>query len=224
VSLASKGMEKTASVIQTFKPLNKIHEHVQGFHFYSDDLNRQVVAHHYCGHLKEQVRQCVIYDSDADDARLIGVEYIISAELFEKLPEDEKLYWHSHVMEVKSGLLICPTATGVPRTVGDNAEMKYMEELINTYGKTWHFWQVDRGDALPFGPPKLMMSIVEESQVNTKAIEERDAHYKISTAEKKKQREHLKPKRDVDPKADHWVHRNDGKTYRPEMVWGPAKK
>jgi hypothetical protein len=217
-------MEEASSTIQTFKPLNKIHEHVQGYHFYSDDLTRQVEAHHYCGHLKEQVRQCVIYDSDADDARLIGVEYIISAELFDTLPDEEKLFWHSHVMEVKSGVLICPTAAGVPKTIGDNAEMKYMEELINTYGKTWHFWQVDRGDALPFGPPKLMMSIVEESQVNKKAIEERDAHYKISTAEKKKQREHLQPKRDVDPKADHWAHRSDGKTYRPEMVWGPGKK
>jgi len=38
-------------------------------------------------------------------------------------------------MEVKSGVLICPTAAGVPKTIGDSAEMKYMEELINTYGK-----------------------------------------------------------------------------------------
>lgn len=22
---------------------------------------------------------------------------------------------------------------------------------VGTYGKTWHFWQVDRGDALPYG-------------------------------------------------------------------------
>jgi len=68
------------------------------------------------------------------------------------------------------------------------------------------------------------MSIVEESHINKKMIEERDAHYKISTAEKKKEREHLQPKRDVDPKADHWVHRKDGMTYRTEMVWGPTKK
>lgn len=26
-----------------------------------------------------------------------------------------------------------------------------MAKLINTYGKTWHLWQVDRGDALPLG-------------------------------------------------------------------------
>ena len=66
------------------------------------------------------------------------------------------------------------------------------------------------------------MSIMDESQVNQKLIEERDKHYNISTAEKKKQREHLKPKHKVDPKADHWVHRDE--TYRPEMVWGPKKQ
>jgi hypothetical protein len=37
-----------------------------------------------------QVRQCVLYDGPGHDARLIGVEYLISARLFEGLPEEEK--------------------------------------------------------------------------------------------------------------------------------------
>jgi hypothetical protein len=60
----------------------------------------QVEAHHYCSHLNEEVRQCILYDSDSPNARLIGVEYIISRRLFEALPEEEKKYWHSHVYEV----------------------------------------------------------------------------------------------------------------------------
>jgi hypothetical protein len=32
----------------------------------------QVESHHYCSHLNEDVHQCVIYDSDRPDARLIG--------------------------------------------------------------------------------------------------------------------------------------------------------
>jgi len=47
----------------------------------------------------------VIYDSDKPNARLIGLEYIISSELFEGLPEEEKVYWHSHKFEVSSGTL-----------------------------------------------------------------------------------------------------------------------
>jgi hypothetical protein len=54
---------------------------------------------------------------------------------FTELPDDEKKFWHSHVQEVKSGSLICPTSSVVPRMAGDRAEMAYMEELIDTYGK-----------------------------------------------------------------------------------------
>jgi hypothetical protein len=35
----------------------------------------------------------------------------------------------------------------------------------NTYGKTFHTWQVDRGDVLPLGPPQLMMSATADGQV-----------------------------------------------------------
>jgi Protein of unknown function (DUF1264) len=44
------------------------------------------------------VRHCA--DSDKSNARLIGIEYIISRRLFEGLPADEKKYWHSHSHEV----------------------------------------------------------------------------------------------------------------------------
>lgn len=47
-------------------------------------------------------------------------------------------------MQVMSGQLYAPR---VP-VIAENEEMK---KLIDTYGKTWHMWQVDRGDPLPFG-------------------------------------------------------------------------
>ncbi len=43
-----------------------------------------------------------------------------------------------------SGELYAP---GVP-VVAENQEMQL---LVDTYGKVWHFWQIDRGDKLPFG-------------------------------------------------------------------------
>jgi len=33
-------------------------------------------------------------DSDKPDAKLIGIEYVVPAEVFEKLPEEEKKYAH----------------------------------------------------------------------------------------------------------------------------------
>lgn len=143
------------SILQSFKPLSNICQHVCGLHYYDGELQRQIIAHHYCSHLNEEVRQCVIYDSHDKKARLIGVEYIISAKLFSQLPAEEKKYWHSHIYEVKSGLLVAP---GVP----ESAEHKEMGKLIGTYGKTWHFWQVDRGDPLPYGPPTLMMALTQD--------------------------------------------------------------
>ena len=83
--------------------------------------------------------QCLIYDrDDIKEARLIGVEYVISSEIFAQLPNEEKKYWHPHVYEVKSGQMVAP---GVPGRLED----RMMAKLVDTYGKTWHFWQVDRG-------------------------------------------------------------------------------
>ena len=47
---------------------------------------------------------------------------------------------------MKSGALYGP---GLP----DTAEHEVMKKLVNTYGKTFHTWQVDRGDKLPYGVP-----------------------------------------------------------------------
>ena len=163
-------------------------------------LHGQVEAHHYCGCPNDEFRQCIIYDSDKPDARLIGIEYIISRRLFQGLPEEEKKLWHSHKFEVGKIALhssrymlhallhwhawcvgrghpvrlaeccsaaecwfiaLCCTpnmhrwtasclriraqvmsgqlyAPGVPQV----AEQAEMQKLVDTYGKTWHTWQV----------------------------------------------------------------------------------
>ena len=59
-------------------------------------MGRQVEANHFCTHLSEDFHQCVIYHSNAETAKLIGVEYIVSERLFKSLPDDEKRLWHSH--------------------------------------------------------------------------------------------------------------------------------
>ena len=53
-------------------------------------------------HLNADVLQCVVYDSPKENARLIGVEYIISEALFGQLPAEEKQLWPSHRYEVVS--------------------------------------------------------------------------------------------------------------------------
>jgi hypothetical protein len=70
----------------------------------------------------------------------------------------------SDINQVKSGMLIMPNPN-VPAAVWEIAETEEMKEVIGLYGKTYHFWQVDRGDTLPLGKPELMMSFTKAEQV-----------------------------------------------------------
>jgi hypothetical protein len=180
--LASRLRGAAEGALQGFAPIRGIHQHVCGFHVYAHDFTRQVEAHHYCSHINEEMRQCIIYDSDKSNARLIGIEYIISRRLFEGLPADEKKFWHSHEHEVMSGMLVAPR-------VPEPAERLEMASLVDTYGKTIHTWQYDRGDTLPLGPPQLMMALTEDGMLDPALVKKRDADYGISTEAKKKARQ-----------------------------------
>jgi hypothetical protein len=193
----NKILDTGADILQRKKPIDSIGMHLCAIHFYSGDLNRQLIAHHYCTHLTQDVHQCVIYDTDKPDARLIGVEYIISERLYKTLPEDEKKLWHSHAYEVKSGQLTMP---GLPPI----AEHAAMNEIVNTYGKTWHFWQVDRGDTLPLGAPKLMMSLTQDGQINPGLAKELNEQTMFTSIEDRRQgRADIQP-HPVDPSANAW--------------------
>jgi len=196
-------IDTAASATQSFAPLSSICETVCGLHFYSHDMTRQVEAHHYCSHVSEDFRQCVIYDAPTPDAKLIGIEYIVSDKVFKTFPEEEKRYWHSHHYEVKSGMLIAPFPSAVPATIANYAEHKAMEKLVTTYGKTWHFWEVDAGHPYPFGPPILMMGLTADDQVDQALLNDRDRRFGVSTEEKKRHREDI-PMPNVDAGANAW--------------------
>jgi hypothetical protein len=193
----AQSAEKTKSVAASanFPPIGDIHAHVCGIHFYSGDMSRQIIAQHYCSHLSDEILQCVLYDSNRPGARLIGVEYIVSAKIFESLPSEEKKLWHRPTYEVKSGVLTAPD-------MGNAAEKELMKVLIGTYGKTWHFWQVDRGDKLPLGIPQLMMAFTADGQTKASIIAERDKLYTPSAAKKTARADIADAK--LDPGADAW--------------------
>ncbi|XP_057504606.1 oil body-associated protein 1A-like [Actinidia eriantha] len=177
-------LEKATGTIQGFGPVNKIHQHLCAFHFYADDMTRQVEAHHYCGHQNEEMRQCLIYDSPEADARLIGLEYIISEELFLTLPDAEKPLWHTHEYEVKSGVLFIP---GVPGPL----QRKDLEKICKTYGKTIHFWQVDKGDNLPLGIPQVMMALTRDGQLHENLAQDVEKRYGLSFEKERENRAYM---------------------------------
>ncbi|OCF37409.1 hypothetical protein I316_00530 [Kwoniella heveanensis BCC8398] len=193
----------------SFTPINQIHQHLCGLHIYSHDSKRAVKAHHFCTHLRHDLHQCVIYDSDDKNARLIGIEYLVPEEVFVKLPEDEKKYWHSHKYEVDSGMLMLGTKSLVPNAMTDVAERPAMLELHRTYGKTTHTWQYDIHPDLPLGPPQVMMAYTEDSQVDKALLTERDRELGVDTVAKREVRLGYLKKDDLDRPpaegADQWT-------------------
>ncbi len=118
---------------------------------------------------------------------------MISATLYKTLEASERKLWHSHVFEVKSGMLIMPGPEGLPTGIWEEAETKEMEDVVGLYGKTYHFWQVDRGDKLPLGGPELMMSFTKEEDAPEfkELVGERDSRYGVNYQQKKEKRAYI---------------------------------
>ena len=178
-------------------PLEAVGVYLDGFHFRNGELHEQVEAHHYCTSLSEDLIQCIVYDGNGSDARLMGIEYVISEKYFKTLPADEKKLWHSHHYEVKAGQLAAPN-------LSDSAEHELMAKLVSTYGKTWHTWRMDQMDkSLPLGFPELMMGFTADGQADQDLLEERDKRFGISTQAKAKERADI-PMPTLQPGANAW--------------------
>lgn len=185
-----------SDLLQDKSPLKEFNTYLDGFHFYNGNMNAQMEAHHYVSQLNDDVYQAIIFDGNGDSAKIMGIEYIISAKLFKTLSEEEKKLWHSHQYEVKSGTLIAP---GIP----DIAEHELMEKLVSTYGKTIHTWHTDQQRTLPIGSPMIMMGFTKDGQINSQLLADRDKRFNISTEEVKKERADI-PMPAVDPMANAW--------------------
>lgn len=82
-----------ATVIQDTTPVNQLQIYLDGFHFVHNRMEMQVEAHHYCHQMSEEFAQCVVFDGNGQDAKLVGVEHIISTRLYQGLTGDECRMW-----------------------------------------------------------------------------------------------------------------------------------
>lgn len=181
-------LEAGAKILQSNAPLKPFDVYLVGFHPMKDRPEQQMESHHYCHQMNEDFAQCTLFDSNGANARLNGIEYIISAKLFNALPAAERALWHPHNGEILSGLLIAP---GIP----DAAEKALMRQKMNSYGKTWHVWNTGHegmaGDQMPLGLPLLGWSFSRDGEVLPAMVERRDRRFGMSTADKRLQRAEL---------------------------------
>jgi hypothetical protein len=191
-----KVLETGAEILQDKSPLKAFNSYLNGFHFYNGNIKAQMEAHHYVNQLNDDVYQAIIFDGNGKDAKLMGVEYIITEKLFKQLDKEEKLLWHSHHHEVSSGALIAPR---IPQL----AEHELMEKLISTYGKTIHTWHTDQEKVLPLGAPMIMMGFTRDGQLDPALLRSRDKRFEVVTAEIKEKRKDI-PLPKTDPLANGW--------------------
>lgn len=161
-------------------PLGNHHLHFCGIHCAKKDPRIQIITQHYCGGVAGGMHQCLLYSSAEKDAKLLGVEYIVSDEVYRSLPEVEKRYWHPHTYEVLGGGLIAPG-------MDDEEEMTFMKGLLTTWGKTWHTWP-DPNTPVPMGEPLLMWSLTGDGQEDKAVIVQRDREFNVNSAEIRKTR------------------------------------
>jgi hypothetical protein len=166
-------------------PMTGPHAHFCGIHVAKNNPRFQLIAQHYCtahtGHDHDDgLFQCLLFDSVEPNARLLGVEYIISNEQFKELADEEKKYWHPHTYEVLAGGLIAPG-------MSQHDETKFMRQILTTWGKTWHTWP-DPSTPIPIGEPLLMWALSADDQVDPKIVRERDRRFNVSGAEIRQRR------------------------------------
>ncbi|MGV7207899.1 OBAP family protein [Oxalobacteraceae bacterium A2-2] len=185
----TRALETGAALLQNNLPVKGFDIYLVGFHPMKDKPEQQMEAHHYCHQMNQDFAQCVLFDSNTRDANMNGVEYIISEKLYQRLPEAERKMWHPHNGEILSGQLMAP---GIPQT----AERALMKDKMNSYGKTWHFWNIGHAgapsDELPMGMPMLAWSFNRDGEIQPGLVEERDRRLQRDTARTREDRTALR--------------------------------
>ena len=94
---------------------------------------------------KEKLFECLLFDSDAANANIVGTEVIVENGVWETFDDEEKGRWHDHKTEIVEAEATLP---GMPEAEAQ----KWVEALMQTHGRVIYFWNYPR-DAYPIGRP-----------------------------------------------------------------------
>lgn len=123
----------------------------QGFNLHLDAKhyvkNARVPVHHWCKTINAQLIECLLFDSDKANANLIGIETIVTKDVWETFSEQQKKEWHDHATEI-----IEAEAT-LPDTPPEEAA-KIVEFLKGTRGRVAYIWNFPK-DNYPVARPFL---------------------------------------------------------------------
>lgn len=109
--------------------------------------NPDIIAHHYCKTVAGGLIECLLFDSDAEDAKLVGVETVVSTDIYNTFSDAEKALWHYHKTEL-------PRVEARLPDLPPEEAAKVVKSLEETYGKLYILWDPGKSD-LPIGNPSI---------------------------------------------------------------------
>ena len=122
--------------------------HLSAVRHVFDDPSLRV--EHFCKPNDKIMMVCQLYDSNSANATLIGIEYIITQQQYDSLPDREKPYWHAHREE------FAPNRADpkMPEMNPEQAQAE-MAKMLPTWGKVIVTWNPN--DDLPSFPPQIQL-------------------------------------------------------------------
>jgi hypothetical protein len=143
--------QMTTNATATAKPVdgyNLPQGHLNAVRHNFDDPSLRV--EHFCKPHDRIMMVCQLYDSNSANATLIGIEYIITQEQYDSLPNREKPYWHAHREELSPQR----ADPRMPELSPEQAQAE-MAKLHPTWGKVIITWIPS--DDLPSFPPQVQL-------------------------------------------------------------------
>lgn len=117
-----------------------------------DDSVLDMIVHHHCKMYNDMTAACLLFPTGmGDQDKPYGIEYVIGADSYAELSDEEKTFWHYHKTELPNVNAKLPDLT--------LDETKPLMPILNeTYGKVVYFWKL--GDKYPIGEPFVV--VIEE--------------------------------------------------------------
>jgi len=124
----------------------------KGFTLHIDALKHfpgdpKAVAHHWCRPAEGGITECALFDSDAADAQLVGVEVVVPTATWKTYSKTEQALWHYHRVEI-------PKVSATLPGMSPAEAKKVVDSLLETYGKIYLLWDPTKGTA-PTGQPSI---------------------------------------------------------------------
>ena len=151
LSLVAMGCMTTPAMSSGSGPAQGYDIHVQAPHMMENGTPGGPF-HHYCKGISPKILQCLLFESTADNAPLVAVEYFVAKDLARKLPLIQwHRYFHDHKVEIATGRVQI-------LDIDDQEKVKAIADAAaKTDGVIYHLWQ--KGLEFPDGSVTFPQSL-----------------------------------------------------------------